>query len=118
MAELNRNELEAMRILWQGAPLKPAQIQAQFAWDIENATLRSVLALLVSKGLAAREKRGKAFFYQARGSRRGMFSKMARTMARVFTGGSTAGLIAQLIKNEKLSSQEIEELRRIADEKV
>ena len=118
MAELNRNEMEAMRILWQGGALKPAQIQEQFSWSIENATLRSVLALLVDKGLVTREKRGKAFFYRARSSQRGMLSKMARRMAHVFTGGSTADLIAQLIKNEKLSRQEIEELRRIAAEKV
>lgn len=118
MAELNKNEMEAMRILWRQGALKPAQIQAEFSWPIENATLRSVLALLVDKGLVAREKRGKAFFYQAKGSQRGMLSKMARRMAQVFTGGSTADLIAQLIKNEKLSPQEIEELRRIAAEKA
>ncbi|MEN6625639.1 MAG: BlaI/MecI/CopY family transcriptional regulator [Candidatus Sumerlaeia bacterium] len=118
MAELNRNEMEAMRILWQGEPLKPAQIQERFAWPIENATLRSVLGQLVEKSLAARDKRGKAFFYKATGSRRGMFSRAARRMAQVFTGGSTADLIAQLIKNEKLSKAEIEELRRIAADKA
>lgn len=117
MSELNKNEMEAMRILWRGEPLKPAAIQEQFGWQIENATLRSVLALLVDKGLVVRDKRGKAFFYRARGSQRGMLSKMAHRMAHVFTGGSTADLIAQLIKNEKLSRTEIDELRRIADEK-
>jgi predicted transcriptional regulator len=38
-------------------------------------------------------------------------------MAHVFTGGSSADLIAQLIKSEKLSRKEVEELRRIAAEK-
>lgn len=118
MAELNKNEMEAMRILWLGEAFKPAEVQEQFAWEIENATLRSVLAQLVEKGLVTREKRGKAFFYRAKGSQRGMLSKMARRMAQVFTGGSTADLIAQLIRNEKLSREEIDELRRIAAEKA
>ena len=118
MSELNKNELEAMRILWESPELKPAQIQEQFSWPIENATLRSVLAVLVEKNLATRTKRGKAFFYQAKRSRRSMMARMAQTMAHVFTGGSTLDLIVQLIKTEKLSKQEIDELRRIAAEKA
>ncbi|MCX7044426.1 MAG: BlaI/MecI/CopY family transcriptional regulator [Candidatus Sumerlaeota bacterium] len=118
MTELNKNEMEAMRILWRGGEHKPAEIQAEFSWSIENATLRSALAELVNQGLAAREKQGKAFFYRAAGSQRSAFSKMAQRMAHVFTGGSTAGLIAQLIQNEKLSVQEIGELRRLAAQKT
>lgn len=118
MTEIKKNEMEAMRILWVNGTLKPTEIQAEFSWTIENATLRSVLALLVDKGLVTREKRGKAFYYKAKGSQRGMMSKMVQMMAHVFTGGSTADLIAQLIRNEKLSKQEIDDLRRIAAEKV
>lgn len=105
-------------ILWDHGALKPADIQERFAWPIENATLRSVLLLLVDKGYAARRKDGKAFFYRAKASRRGLFTSMTQRMAHVFTGGSAAGLIAQLIQQEKLSPEEIEELRRVADEKA
>lgn len=117
MPDLNRNELEALRILWsKGAALKPAEIQADFAWPIENATLRSALALLVEKGQVAREKRGKAFHYRAKSSPERILTRMARSMAEVFSGGSAAGLIAQLMRVEKVTPQEIEELRRIAGE--
>ena len=44
---LNKNELEALRILWEKGELKPADIQARFSWSIENATLRSVIVNLV-----------------------------------------------------------------------
>ena len=118
MAELNPNELEAMRVLWEHGPAKPADIQAQFAWEIENATLRSVLRGLVEGDHAARQKRGKAYFYQAKTTRHGALSKMVRHMAQAFTGGSTADLISQLIAREKLSAEEIEQLRRIAAEKA
>ena len=116
MAELNRNELEALRILWNRGSLKPADIQADFSWPIENATLRSTLIVLIEKGQVVREKSGKAFLYKAKGSPRGILSGMARLMAHVFAGGSTVDLIAQLIKTEKLSPREIEELRQIAGE--
>ena len=41
-----------------------------------------------------------------------------RRMAKVFTGGSTAELIMQLLKQESLSPEEIEELKRVANEKA
>ena len=118
MPELTKNELEAMRVLWRKSDLKPGDIQSEFSWAIENPTLRSALVALVEKGLVVREKRGKTFYYRAKSSERSLMSRMARAMAQVFSGGSTADLIAQLIKNEKLSPREIEQLRRIADEKT
>ena len=117
MADLNRNELEALRILWdEGGALKPAEIQARFAWPIENATLRSVLAVLVEKDQASREKQGKAFHYRAKNSPERVLTRIARSMAHVFSGGSAAGLIAQLMRVEKVTPQEIEELHRVAGE--
>jgi BlaI family penicillinase repressor len=118
MIELNKNELEALRVLWKNGPLKPADIQHRFSWPIENATLRSVLRVLIQKGQVKRHRMGKAYYYQAMASRRGILSKMARRMAQVFSGGSAADLIAQLIKSEKLTRQEIHELQQIAATKA
>lgn len=116
MTDLNDNELEAMRILWERGPSKPSEIQEEFGWSIENATLRSVLRVLVEKGHVSRRKEGKAFIYRARSSQRGVLTSMARLMARAFCGGDPAHLIAQLIRIEKLSDEEIRNLRHIADE--
>jgi len=116
MQDLNQNELEVMRILWEHGPLKPAAIQEEFSWPIENATLRSVLAVLMDKGHVTRRRNGKAYFYRARSGRRRGLARMAERMAQVFAGGSTTDLIAQLIRIERLSAVEIEELRRIASE--
>ena len=118
MHELNRNELEALHALWEHGRLKPAEIQAHFGWPIENATLRSVLRVLMGKGLVARSKSGKAFVYQAKASKQGLLVRMARRLSEVFTGGSTASLIAQLMQIEKLSPGEILELRRVAGQKA
>ena len=118
MSQLNKNELEVLRILWSEGELKPAEIQEQFEWPIENPTLRSVLVGLVENGLISRQKRGKAFFYRAKARRKSHFSQSMRRMAKVFTGGSTAELIMQLLKQESLSPEEIEELKRVANEKA
>ena len=114
MEQLNRNELETMRILWEKGPLKPAELETEFSWPIENATLRSVLRVLMDKGHVKRRRKGKAFYYQARSSRKGLLTSFARQMAHVFADGSGADLIVQLIKAERLSREEIAELQRIA----
>lgn len=114
--DLNRNELEALRILWEKGQLKPGEIQREFGWAIENATLRSVLRVLVDKGLAGREKVGKAFVYQAKASQRGLLSSMVGRLSQVFAGGSAAALVAQLMEIEKLSAADVAELRQVAQE--
>jgi predicted transcriptional regulator len=118
MDALNPNELEALRILWERGESKPAEIEDAFAWDIDNGTLRSVLRVLMDKGLVVRRKAGKAYVYKTKKTREGVMSRMTRQMARVFAGGSPADLIAQLIKTEKLSPEDLAELRRLAESRT
>ena len=117
MDTLNKNELEALRALWKLGEAKPAQIEAEFSWRIDNGTLRSVLRVLVEKGIVVRRKAGKAYLYAPKNSREGFLVRMARQMSHVFAGGSSADLIAQLIKSEDLSAEDLAELRRIAKAK-
>ena len=117
MDELNRNELEALRVLWEEGERKPGEIQEGFSWSIDNGTLRSILRVLVDKGHVVRRKTGKVYLYKAKKTRKGVLSNVAKRMAHAFSEGSTVGLIAQLIEAEKLSLEEIEELRNIAANK-
>lgn len=114
MNELNENEREALRILWELDEAKPAEIQSQFGWDIENATLRSVLRNLIDKGFVSRRKDGKAYFYKALSRRSSLFGQAMQRMAEIFTGGSKAGLILELLRREKLSAEELAALQDIA----
>ena len=62
-------------------------------------------------------KIGKAYYYKAVTPRKGAFRKMIRRMAEIYCQGSTAGLIAELIKTEKLNEKEIQELKQLAENK-
>jgi predicted transcriptional regulator len=114
---LNRNELEALRILWEHRELKPAEIQARFAWPIENATLRSVLVNLLGKGHVTREQRGKAFFYAAHVRKTTLLQSMMRTLAHIFAGGSHQELVAQLVETGDIKPADLKLLREIASGK-
>jgi len=114
MTSLNQNELEALRILWEQGELKPAEIQARFAWPIENATLRSVLVNLVAKRQITRRLQGKAFFYAARVPKGTLLQTMMQTLARVFAGGSHQELVAQLMETSDIKPEDLKVIRQTA----
>jgi len=113
--QLNDNEWEVLRLLWERSPRKPVEIQDAFGWEIDNGTLRSVLVAMVNQGLLRRRKQGKAYFYSPRVRRDTQFQKMIDRLADVFTGGSTGQLLMELAAKEKLRPEEIERLREIAE---
>jgi predicted transcriptional regulator len=119
MPDLREVELEALRVLWeQGRPLKPSEIQGQFPREIDNGTLRSTLSCLMEKGLVTRHKKGKAFLYQPKTDHNTLLKTLAARLARIFSQGSTAGLIARLIEAEDLTPEEVGELRRLTRTKA
>lgn len=113
MLALNKNELEALRILWDESDLKPADIQARFAWSIDNGTLRSVLANLVDKGHLTRKLHGKAYLYSARVPKQTLLQSMMHGLARIFAGGSHKQLVAQLVETGDLKPADLKFLSEV-----
>ncbi len=111
------SELEVMQVLWEHGPLTPIELQQRFPRKIRNAALRSILLVLLEKGHVTRKKVSRAYVYKAKTPRESTFMRMTRQLANTFCGGSPAALIAQLIKTEKLSPDDMEELRRITSMK-
>jgi BlaI family penicillinase repressor len=111
MPQFTPGELEVMEILWQESPLKPADIEARLDRAIGNAALRSVLRVLLEKGHLKRARKGKAYYYRPAKPARASFRQMARKLADLFCNGSTFDLVAQLIKTEKLSPEDIRKLQ-------
>ena len=118
MNGFTKGELEVMQVLWEHGLLKPADIQEHFPRPIRNAALRSVLLVLLEKEHVVRVRKGRAYYYRAKTPRQRTLKKMTRQLAQIFTGGSAAALIVQLIKSERLSDDDIGELKRITNEKT
>ncbi|MCA9098940.1 MAG: BlaI/MecI/CopY family transcriptional regulator [Planctomycetaceae bacterium] len=114
MNNFTPGELEIMQILWQHDLLKPAEILERLGRPLTNPALRSALRVLMEKGHVTRQKQGKAYYYRARSAAPTAFRKMANRLADMFCGGSAFELIAQLIKIEKLSDDDIRQLQELA----
>ena len=116
MPQFTKGELEIMRILWREGDLKPAEIQERFPWQITNSSLRSYLTILSDKGHLARKKVGKAYLYRAKTKRDSAFRTMLRELTRVCCDDSVENLLCRLIRTQKLSEEDLIELKRLADE--
>ena len=116
LPDLTPLELEILGLLWKAeGGLKPAQVQEGLREPIKNSNLRAILVDLVEKGLLRRKLVGKAYFYSPARAPKTVRRKLTDRMASVFAEGSRMGLIAQLIRDEKLTPKQIEELKRLAE---
>ena len=116
MAKFTKGELEIMRILWKRGELKPADIQSQFPRKITNSSLRSYLAILLEKGHLVRRRVGKAYFYRAKTRRESTFRGMIRDLTRICFDGSLEAMLCHLIRTQKLSEEDLLELKRISED--
>ena len=115
MPHFTKGELEVMRILWEHGELKPVEIQERFPWKLKNPSLRSYLTILLEKGHVVRRRIGKAYFYKAKTRRDSAFRTMVRDLARVCCDGSVEVLLCRLIRSEKLSEEDLIELKRLSE---
>ena len=115
MPHFTKGELEVMRILWEHGELKPAEIQSRFPWELKNPSLRSYLTILLDKGHVVRRRIGKAYFYKAKTRRDSAFRSMVRDLTRVCCDGSVEVLLCRLIRSEKLSEEDLLELKRLSE---
>ncbi len=116
--DFNRTQLHVMQILWSADEgMKPAEIQDGFDWEIDNATLRSVLRGLVECGELTREQKGKAYFYSPAKKKQAALSTWFSGLAQIFASGSKASLLAQLLQDSSLSEEDRKELDEIANGK-
>ena len=116
MPKFTKGELEVMRILWEHGELKPADIESRFPWTIKNSSLRSYLSILLDKGHLSRRRVGKAYHYRAKTPRESAFRGMVGDLTRICCDGSVEVLLCKLIRSEKLSAEDLLELKRLAEE--
>lgn len=116
MPRFTQGELEVMRILWDQGDSKPAEIQGRFPRKITNSSLRSYLAILLEKGHLVRRRVGKAYYYRAKTRRNSAFRSMLRDLTRVCCDGSVDALLCHLIRSQKLSEEDLIELKRLSEE--
>ena len=111
-------ELEFMHIVWSLEEASPDDIDTALQKNGKNisvGSIRNVLAIMMEKGYLARRKEGKAFRYRAKvpkdQARRVIMDNLLSTLFE----GSESLVIAALLEDRELSSEEKEKIRRLLD---
>lgn len=108
-------EWEVMNVLWEGSPRTAVEIAE--ALQRHPKTVKTLLGRLARKGVARYREDGNRYVYSAAIPRqRYVKEESASFIERVF-GGETSPALVHFVRSSRLSQEQIDELRRILDEK-
>ena len=108
-----------MRVLWKHgeAPARQLTEELNAQRPIAHSTVQTLLRKLEVKGTVAHENRaGTFFFYALVTEEQVLRSATKELLSRAFEG-SAYGLMAQVVKNEKISRRELKLIRKLIEEK-
>ena len=114
-AKISDSELEVMKLLWHaGDALSVTEIREELqqrkGW--EPATIKTLVARLVSKGAVRQEKRN-VYFYSPLISEEEYNAWATGDLIHRLYNGSARDLVAALVHSEELTGEDIEELRKL-----
>ena len=111
-------ELAVMDLLWRNDRLTARQIRERLYPDAAKAqhgTVQRLLQRLEDKGYVERDDNLPVHLFSARISRQAYAGSQLESLADKLTAGSFAPLITHLIKEKRISRDEIERIRAILD---
>ena len=117
--QLGRAELEVLRALWLEGPATVRGVMEHLHGQgrkVAYTTVQTMLGRLEQKGFARSDKSGVAFVYRAKVSRERYSQSRLRTLLDQLYDGAAGPLALQLLRSERLTPEEIEELRKLIDE--
>lgn len=118
MEKITDSELEVLKVLWASdseLPLSKIRSSLQVTMDWEAATIKTLLARLVSKSAVLQEKR-EVFYYSALVSEEEYNAwATARLINRLYKG-KASNLVAALLNADGISQDDIDELRQMFSE--
>lgn len=112
------SELEVMRVLWRNERATAREVWAELqkigsGWTY--ATVNTLLQRLESKGLAGSDKTKMTYTYWPKITRQQVVKRRVKQIVEKLCDGKGAPLVMHLLKNQRLSSDEVAEIRQVLD---
>lgn len=121
LPKISEAELEVMQVLWVGSPQTANEIigKLESTTDWKPKTIRTLINRLVQKEAVSYHKdKGSLYTYYPLVSQESYLQVEAKSLLKRFYGAAFKPLLVNFLKEEKLSSEDINELKRILDEKA
>lgn len=115
---LTDRELEIMKLVWN---LREATVRDVYEAllakrKIAYTTVMTMMKILEKKGHLTRRQEGRAYVYRPTRPRSQVLGSMVREFVNRVFEGSAHPLLVQLVRDRKLSEEDLEEMRRLIRE--
>lgn len=115
--DLGPLESEILRLIWEAGETSVDEVHKTLAGgrDIAYTTVQTVMTRLAQRGLLERRKSGRAHLYRATVPREEVAGSTLNEMVQRFFGGRRLSAVSFLLGRERLSEEEVAELKRLVD---
>ncbi len=116
--DLGAAELEALTTLWDDGPATVRDVMHGLhrrGRKVAYTTVLTFLTRLENKGYVTSDKSGVAYIYKAKAPRERIVGSRVKSLMQQMFGGSAAPMALHLLRNERFSSDEIDEMRKLID---
>lgn len=116
--QISEAELEVMKLLWENEKMTSPEIVEELLKTSEwkDKTILTLINRLVKKGAVNAEKEsGKAFLYSANINEDEYKQEQSNSLINKLFNGSISLMMSNFVKSNKISNEDIEELKRILE---
>ena len=116
--QISEAELEVMKLLWKNKKMTSPEIVEELLKTSEwkDKTILTLINRLVKKGAVNAEKEsGKAFLYSANINEDEYKQEQSNSLINKLFNGSISLMMSNFVKSNNISSEDIEELKKILE---
>ena len=117
---ISEAEYQVMKIIWANAPVSTNEVVKKLletsTWSPK--TIQTLLSRLVKKGIIDYKKDSRIFVYTPLVKEEEYLEQESDTFLNRFYEGTLNSMVVNFLEHDKLSKNDIDELKRILDEKL
>ena len=118
LSDLGSAELEVLKALWEGGPATVREV-LNYLHDrgrrVAYTTVQTLLTRLEQKRFVTSDKSDVAHVFRARVSRDRVTRNRLKALVTQLYDGAAGPLVLQLVRTQRLTAEEIEELHQLID---
>ena len=117
---ISEAEYQVMKIIWAKAPISTNEVVEALIKTSEWSpkTIQTLLSRLVKKGVLDHKKESRKFVYMPLVREEEYLEQESDTFLNRFYEGTLNSMVVNFLEHDKLSKNDIDELKRILDEKL
>ena len=118
--KLGRLQTRIMQVLWERKRATAREITEVLCKeeDVAHSTVQTLLRQLEDKGTLTHQVEDRTFVYVPLVEEQSVAKSATRELIERIFGGEAAGLVAYLLKEEKIPKKELEAIKKLVDEKA